>query len=203
MRHIKLILSAVVLLLTLSACQLPFTKSRPAPADVLLASECGQDKLKCCTDEPKCSFGQKCCPDPNDAKRNYCSDECTCGGLDEFCCASATKCQPGLSCAGDLCVMCGLAGGPCCETGAACPGVVEEGISYIECRSGTCVLCGVDGQNACAGETKCAPNHLLNNGICYRCGGSNQPCCRNERGEQSCDSEQNLVCELGFCKEDN
>jgi hypothetical protein len=202
MKHFKLILSAIILLLIIFGSWFYFFQKpkRTAPPEMILATECGQDKLKCCSDEPKCSFGQKCCPDPNDSTRDYCSDECSYGGLDEFCSATDPKCQTGLSCANGFCVPCGLAGGPCCETGAACPGMVEEGISFIECRSGTCVLCGVDGQNACAGETKCAPNHLFNNGVCYRCGDSNQACCRDEQGVQNCNQEQGLVCELGFCK---
>ena len=200
MRHIRILFSAVVLILILSACQLPFKKQRPLPPEMILASACGQDKLKCCTDEPKCSFGQKCCPEPNGGSRNYCSDECGCGALDEFCCAAEAKCQTGLICGDGFCVKCGLAGGPCCETGVACLAVAGRAENLVECRTGQCVACGVDGEPACRGKEKCAKNHLLNNGVCYRCGGSNQPCCRNEQNEQSCNSGTGLVCELGFCK---
>jgi hypothetical protein len=201
MKYIKPILSVVILLSVLFGFWYFFIQKtkRPLPPEMILAQECGQDKLKCCIDEPKCSYGQKCCPDPSGAPRDYCSDECTCGGADEFCCAGDLKCQDGLSCSGGFCVTCGLAGGPCCETGEACldaPGRAEK---LIECRSGVCAACGVDGETACTSKERCAKEHLLNNGICYRCGGINQPCCRDEQGEQSCNEEAGLICELGFC----
>lgn len=202
MKHFKLILSAVILLFVIYGFWYFFIHKpkRPLPPEMILAQACGQDKLKCCTDEPQCSFGQKCCPDPNNAARDYCSDECTYGGPDEFCSATDPKCREGLACADGFCVKCGLAGGPCCETGEACLEAPGQQGRLIECRTSTCVACGVDGQSACAGAAKCAPNHLLNNNICYRCGDSNQACCRDEQGEQSCDHEKGLVCELGFCR---
>jgi hypothetical protein len=202
MKHLKPILFVVFLLLALSVLWYFFIyqTKRPLPPEMILATECGQDKLKCCTDEPKCLFGQKCCPDPNNSTRDYCSDECSFGGLDEFCSLTDPKCHEGLSCLNGFCVTCGLPGGPCCENGGSCLSTANQNEALIECRAGTCVSCGVDGQSACNGVRQCAPNHLLNNGICYRCGSLNQACCRDEQGAQSCNGKPGLVCELGFCK---
>ncbi len=188
--------------------------------EVLMAQECGLDGLPCCLDkEPPCFYGQQCCVDPNNPKHNACRDECSCGGLDEFCCKD-NQCQEGLACrdgycveCGDRgeaccpqevcnndlvcyhkqCVSCGLTGSPCCKNDKACLNQDDRDKYRNECQEGICILCGSSGQKACQSKPFCNPNNLLNNTFCYHCGAYNQPCCEGEK----CDL--GLSCQLGFC----
>jgi len=226
----------LTLLVGLSGCQFKKTVSQEnGKQDILMAQDCGMDGLKCCADEPSCSFGQKCCVDPNDPSRNRCANECSCGHLEEFCCQGDSKCQAGLNCtdgncvacgkekepccgadktcqakavdqttsltcANNVCVACGRPGNPCCALGKKCQDQLPEIESLLECKDGLCSECGANGLIACQGESGCVAGQLLNNNICYKCGGSNQPCCRNQKNEQICDSKDQLTCDLGFCK---
>jgi hypothetical protein len=196
--------------------------------EVILAQDCGMDKLRCCPDrEPPCFYDQICCPDPNDLERNYCADECTYGGEKEFCRAEEVKCDNGLVCYrgycvkcgggqepccddricnSDLmcyeerCVQCGLANNPCCNEGLACLNQVSIDNNRTECRDGICIKCGTSGYKTCWGEPKCNLGHLLNNDNCLQCGGYNQPCCNEESGNgYDCNPDLGLKCQLGFC----
>lgn len=198
----------------------------PLGPEVLLGSECGFDYLPCCQTEPKCSFGQKCCPDPNDPGRSYCADECTCGAEQEFCCAGNTceedlvcyfgncrycgregdiccgeegTCNDGLSCLDNECVPCGIAGNPCCEEDEPCQHL-EEG--RLECLNSLCELCGFGGLRACEQDEACLKGHLYNNNSCFVCGGSNQPCCNEDSGlPYDCNPNKGLICDTGFCRQ--
>lgn len=188
--------------------------------EVLLARDCGLDKMKCCDEDPPCSYGQECCADPNDSSKNYCSDSCSCGAKEEFCCAGGLcqgdlaclgglcqscgrekefccpakreACGLGLICSGERCEKCGLVGNACCPGDNGC---WSDKKGRAECSLGKCVACGYGGHPACQSGEKCLAGNLLTNGRCEYCGGFNQPCCQNER----CEEKSGLKCELGFC----
>lgn len=224
----------VALSIVVTGCNINFFKKTVEDDDswkdeILWGQECGLDRMSCCTDrEPVCAHGQECCTDPNDPDRDYCADECTCGGGGEFCCADEPKCQSDLTCyqgyctpcgandqpccSGDLicrddlvcykerCVECGLAGNPCCVDETACYNQEKTDKSRTECYDGVCVYCGSRGKIACLKGTPCNPGHLLNNDFCHECGEYNQPCCNEDSGlGYECSSEKGLVCQLGFC----
>jgi hypothetical protein len=219
----KTFFSLILLILLpflLSACGSGKVQGRQAP-EVLLARDCGFDKLMCCQEEPACSYGQQCCTDPNSPAKNYCADDCSCGDEEEFCCAgnicqgelaclggfcqvcgqagqtccpTEEKCGAGLVCRDDQCKICGRAGNPCCSIGDPC----DKNLS-AECREGLCVKCGSNGNPTCAGG-KCAKGHINVSGRCETCGGSNQPCCAKTASlGYDCDPAKKLTCELGFC----
>lgn len=191
---------------------------------IIMGSECGFDYLSCCEEEPVCSFGQKCCVDPNDPNRNYCADECTCGAENEFCCQGnacqqglicylgncqacgsegemccpgENECEPGLMCHEGECLRCGLPGNPCCDGNC----IATSSWERAGCFNGMCYLCGSKGLKACPGTDPCSLGHLFNNGVCYVCGDVNKPCC-NEQAElgYDCDPKKGLICDLGFCR---
>lgn len=214
----------MIFAVSLSACgKKQLTPNTDGP-DVLMARDCGLDKMQCCAEEPACSYSQKCCTDPNDKDRNYCSNECTCGAETEFCCAGdkcndglecyngycskcggkdqpcceSSKCGDGLACADERCVECGLAGNPCC--GEKCQTDDKEDDTRTECQSGICASCGTSGHDACHGGTKCVRGNLFNNDTCFGCGQDNEPCCDEQAGlGYDCDPKKNLECDLGFC----
>ena len=222
----KLLILAVSLVLILSGCGAKQgVPERQAP-EVLLAQECGFDKLPCCSSDPVCNFEQQCCVDPNDHNRNYCSDSCSCGHSEEFCC-EGEKCSNGLTCHGgiclecgsegdvccpgeaaclaglacleDECVQCGLAGHPCCAGAEPC--LFEKG-ARSECFRDLCRNCGFDGNAACQDEPYCQEGQILTGGRCERCGDLAKPCCNIGSGRDfECDPKKGLVCELGFCSE--
>ena len=196
--------------------------------EVLYADECGFDGLRCCDDmEQLCKFGQSCCVNPKNEKENYCAESCDfgkenafcrnenpvcgigltcknsrclpCGREDQFCCQAPNFCKNSLVCFNNKCVNCGQAGYPCCDTELSCLKQDNHGNVRTECRDKICRPCGYDGVNACASEPFCNSGTLNNNGVCSQCGGLNQPCC----DEKSCNLEENLVCELGFCGKKN
>lgn len=199
------------------------TDSRDWEKDVLQASECGFDGLACCVNqEPTCLYGQTCCPHPLDPAKTHCFEDCSCGQADKFCCAGEDPCgqdlicfegfcaecggleerccdnlacEAGLACKQGQCVSCGLAGNPCCPDAPKCQ-KLEDKTKFLECKSGFCSYCGSGGFNACQTEPFCLENNLLNNGICYSCGGNSEPCCAGEEGG-AC--REGLDCELGFC----
>lgn len=218
------------LLMTLSACGF---RGEPAgdtdnwKDEILLAHECGMDGLPCCPDEDEsCFYGQVCCTDPGNMKRNYCADNCACGEFKKFCCADEPRCDAGMACAGGYCLACGgdgepccdggepcgsglvchggscrecgFTGNPCCDGDTACRNEKNTGEDRVECQNGVCVSCGFGGNTACLAEPCCASGHLLNGGACIVCGGHNRPCCAPdpETGERC---NNGLVCELGFC----
>ncbi len=222
-------ISAFFLILILSACsssKQAAIKESPLP-EVLMAHDCGFDKLKCCEDKPSCKYGQKCCQDPNNSENNYCADECGCGQLDEFCCSdnickenlrcsegkcvecgnksqkcckNETICNDGLICHNDECLECGVEGNPCCETGKKCSFENEMNEDRTECINGGCKKCGSNGLLACLSQPNCLAGHLFNNGYCFRCGDINQPCCDNKLATgYICNSDKNLKCDKGFC----
>lgn len=220
-----------MLLLVFSGCsggkggQKTVKRSQP---EVLLATGCGFDKLSCCASEPTCNFGQQCCPDPNNPNRNYCSEDCSCGGQEEFCCENsqcsgdltcrdgfclkcggegdvccpgAVACSSSLACLNDKCVKCGELGNPCCQGSEKCLAVKGKN---IECFDNSCRLCGFDGAAACSSTTTtpCLKGQLLTAGKCERCGGLNKPCCDKESElGYDCDPSLKLACNLGFCSE--
>ena len=85
--RVRIIFLLAISAVLFSSCSL-FRSVTDAPEqkEILLARDCGLDKMKCCDSDPPCSYNQKCCTDPNDSLRNYCSDECGCGAEGEFCC---------------------------------------------------------------------------------------------------------------------
>lgn len=215
-----------LLLLILGGCADGPKPSKRAQNEILLASECGFDKLSCCASDPACNFGQQCCADPNDPNRNYCSTNCSCGGEDEFCCENfrcsgsltcrdgycvkcgdqgdvccpgAAACSSTLSCLNDKCVRCGQAGNPCCLGSEACSPVKG---GNTECFRGLCRLCGFDGAAACSSTQPCLKGQIFTGDRCDRCGGLNKPCCNQDSGlGYECDPSLKLECKLGFCSE--
>lgn len=225
MKSLFKIFLAVLLLSNLTGCFFSRQEVEEKP-EVMVGRDCGMDKFPCCDEEPPCSYAQKCCVDPNDSARNYCSDECTCGNEKEFCCKDEPKCKDGLvchqgncaacgkenepccnnfscgmglSCLQDKCVICGLPGNPCCG-GKTCLAEKNNDMNRTECYEGLCRLCGFGGNVACQNEPRCNTGQLLNNEVCHMCGDYNQPCC-NESAKTGydCDPKDNLKCELGFC----
>jgi len=210
----------------LAACATNQPTARKVP-EVLLGTDCGFDKLKCCVTSPACNYGQQCCVDPNDSARNYCSENCDCGANEEFCCAgnfcqgnavcsngicvacgdkdqsccaNEPGCSTGLVCQKNKCVACGSNGEPCCS-GNSCLSQTGE---RSECLNDICVNCGFDGNPACATGDKCLPGQLLSGKTCERCGQANQPCCNAASGVgYGCDPAAGLKCQLGFCATEN
>ncbi len=228
-RKIGNICSLFVLLFVISACSLGSSGEGGDDwkDEILMAQECGEEGLMCCVDQdPVCKYGG-CCVDPNDTTNDYCGESCEFGKLDTFCrigddcdaglacslsfcveCGGTNQscCQDG-TCSGTLacfrgdCVECGVTGNPCCETEPFCLDEDTGKLNRAECGQEICSLCGANGNAPCANEPKCNDNHLLNNDHCYRCGGFNQPCCRDvspEGTEKYC-VEEGLECKLDFC----
>lgn len=219
-------LLVITVLLVFSGCALSFKKEAPKRQvpEVMLGQDCGFDKLQCCKTDPSCSFGQQCCVDPNDSTRNYCSEDCSCGDNDEFCCAGnkcngqaacykgiciacgekdqvccqeGDQCAKGLACQNGDCKECGINNGPCCPGEEKCS--VKEG-QRAECQQGICHNCGFDGNLACQEGDKCLKGQIFAGKTCERCGGANQPCCQEySRSGYECDLSQGLKCDLGFC----
>jgi hypothetical protein len=212
-----------VLFLLLSGCYFGSKNVKRVQPEILLATECGFDKLACCASEPTCNFGQQCCPDPNSPNRNYCSEDCSCGGEDEFCCEKSqcsngltcrdglclkcggegdvccpgtAVCSSSLACLDDKCVKCGEIGNPCCQGSKTCETAKGEN---NECYEGLCRSCGFDGSPACSSTSPCLKNQLLTGNRCERCGEINKPCCNKDLVGYDCDQSKGLVCELGFC----
>lgn len=201
--------------------------SRQVPA-VLLGTDCGFDKLKCCATTPACNYGQQCCVDPNNVNINYCSEDCSCGNNEEFCCAGnkcngnavcvngicsacgakdqvcctdATSCLGGLVCSENKCLECGLSGEPCCEGANSC---LRKAGEKAECLNNFCQNCGFDGNPPCTTGDKCLPGQIFTGKNCERCGQNNQPCCSVASSTSyACDSSASLKCELGFCAIEN
>lgn len=195
--------------------------------EVLVASECGMDGLRCCSDpEVACQFGQECCVDPNNPENNYCADNCNFGQMNTFCRQGDPQCDEGLACFGskcivcgnekqpccsgncqegllchqDQCLKCGEAGAPCCAVAPGCTHANSADETRTECINGVCTFCGTNGGAACPDAPRCNPGHLLNNEFCLNCGGYNQPCCDTGAGAGSdCDQAEGLSCILGFC----
>ncbi|MDD4902014.1 MAG: hypothetical protein PHE24_02655 [Patescibacteria group bacterium] len=222
----------LLILLTFSLLILPACATNNQPParrvpQVLLGVDCGFNKLKCCATTPSCNYGQQCCVDPNDATRNYCSEDCGCGDNEEFCCAgnvcngdavcvkgicfacgekdqvccaNGESCSSGLVCQNNKCAECGLNGEPCCASDSCLPKTGERS----ECLNNICANCGFDGNPSCATGDRCLIGQLLTGKTCERCGQSNQPCCNENSGAgYDCDPSQGLKCELGFCAADN
>ncbi len=213
------ILFILFLLVFLSACG----KDSRRAEEVLVGRDCGMDKLKCCDEDPPCSYGQKCCPDLNNSGQNYCSNECTYGGEEEFCflgggcnngleclygicytcgkedsacCEEGSFCEDGLACLDGKCVKCGEVGNPCCDNS----GCAQKEGKRVQCSNDICSFCGFDDNLACVQGEKCARGNIYNNGDCLRCGNYNNPCCDFEAGlGYMCDIEKNLICKNGFC----
>lgn len=195
--------------------------------DVLLAQDCGMDGLQCCASDPKCSFGQECCADPNNSGKNQCADKCECGKQDEFCCAD-NQCSAGFACVDSKCTACGHELQPCC--GSECQGGGKKNNSPLACFQQKCVECGLIG-NPCCGSEKCFGSESTEktlaeckNGLCDTCGGNQQPACFGQEkclrgyllnndncfkcgGENEpccegfrCEVKSKLRCAQGFCQ---
>lgn len=212
--------------LVLGGCSSGTKISKRSQPEILLATECGFDKLACCASDPACNFGQQCCVDPNNPNRNYCSEECSCGGEEEFCCDNskcsdgltcrdglclkcggegnvccpgAVTCSSSLACLNDKCVKCGEIGNPCCLGSQSCQSGKGQN---NECYGGLCRSCGFDGSPACSSTIPCLNNQLLTANRCERCGELNKPCCQpDSKLGYDCDPAKKLVCDLGFCAE--
>lgn len=221
----------VLLVLIFSGCSirnLVPDKNVSWQEEVVMAKECGMDGLMCCPDtDPPCLYGMQCCTDSAKTFDNFCSDDCSCGKKDKFCCQGEKPCDAGMACvegrcrecgnennpccAGDICsgdlvcyqakcFKCGFAGNPCCAKEPFCENENKTDLNRTECREGTCALCGSGGNRSCSKEPFCIKSHLFNNDVCFPCGGFNQPCCDNKSDvDYICDPEKNLVCDLGFC----
>jgi hypothetical protein len=225
-RFFSLILLAS-LLFVLSACSNNDQSNKRYVPEVMLGTDCGFDKLKCCATTPTCNYGQQCCIDPNDAGKNYCSEDCSCGDNEEFCCAGnvcngqavclhgictvcgdkdqvccagAESCSSGLACLNNKCLECGVNGGPCCPQNSCLFKAGERS----ECLSGICTNCGFDGNPPCTTGDKCLTGQIFAGKTCERCGQNNQPCCNKDSNTgYDCDSSQGLKCDLGFCGNGN
>ncbi len=166
--------------------------------DVLIAQDCGMDGLQCCLDqEPQCQFGQTCCFAPNNPEIHYCADECDFGKKKMPCRLEGPVCDEGLGCKQDYCVECGESGNPCCQEEVKCKNQESLSSERAECINNICTNCGADGEVACPNQLKCLEGNLLNNDFCFRCGGLNRPCCKNEDNSMGCD--ESLECNFGFC----
>lgn len=218
-----------MLVVSLAGCSLPWQKKTDTKGqDVILARDCGLDHLKCCAEDPPCSYHQKCCSDPKDPNRNYCASECTCGGerdfccdgkdkcknglscyegvclkcgkKEEVCCGSKKECNPGFGCQNDFCTECGLVNHPCCRYNFQCEGQDKLDEKRTECISNTCTYCGHSGYPSCSKDPKCLRGTLYNNDTCFSCGKNNQPCCNSSAGTgYECDPKEGLKCNRGFC----
>ncbi|MEA3398769.1 MAG: hypothetical protein U9R06_03435 [Patescibacteria group bacterium] len=221
------------LILSLSGCSLAKQLNEEDnnwQDEIVYAEECGLDGLPCCPEEKglPCQYGQVCCADPNDPKKNRCVDDCGCGGENEYCCLN-NQCDSGLAClngdcvvcggstepccqndeeqcSGDLmcynnfCLECGLAGNPCCGGENACKNQELRNNDRTECFGGVCQKCGSDRQRICLKEPACNLGQILNVDSCLSCGGFNQPCCNESSGlGYECLPDSGLVCHLGFC----
>jgi hypothetical protein len=220
-----LLILLVFSICVLTACaEYDQSTSRYVP-EVMMGTDCGFDKLKCCTSTPVCNYGQQCCLDPNDSNRNYCDENCGCGNNEEFCCAgdvchgnavcvsgicqacggkdqicctASSSCADELTCFNDKCAECGKNGEPCCAGASQCSSPAGE---RSECLQGVCSDCGFDGNPPCFNGGKCQAGQLLTGKTCNPCGHSNQPCCDIASGTgYDCDPAQGLKCELGFCQ---
>jgi hypothetical protein len=214
----------------LSACTL-FGEKGTSKTDwqneVLMAQACGEEGLMCCINkDPICNYGD-CCFDPNNLSNNYCSENCDfgklntfcgpgntcdsglacqnsycveCGGIDQPCCGDK-KCGDDLACFRGTCVECGKTNNPCCLSEPFCALGGSTGLDRAECQQEICTECGANGRAACVEAPFCNEGHLLNNGICYRCGGFNQPCClkTSYEGTTKYCLEEGLACKLDFC----
>ena len=216
-----------ICIILLSGCQIKTPVIDDWENEVLLASECGMDGLRCCEDDPQCKYGQSCCVNPSNSLQNYCADDCTlgrlgsycrieaplcdqglacadnhchtCGGEDQPCCSGDTTCNNELVCHKDKCVVCGEPGNPCCLEGIACLDQERPNIGHAECRNEVCVYCGFNGKVSCEIGPACLKNNLYNNGKCLFCGELNKPCCDPKTNDYACNPDQKLKCELGFC----
>jgi hypothetical protein len=226
------ILLLFILMLAISACSLnkdAKTAEDDWENEILLASECGMDGLRCCAaPEEACRYGQQCCADPLNAKNNFCADSCELGAKHAFCraedpkcddgfackdgrciecgkdqgpcCAGQTACESGLVCNKEICEKCGLPGNVCCADGQACRSDNLRESGRTECRDNSCSFCGFSGSASCLGDPKCNPGNLLNNDSCFMCGGLNQPCCEIFGVNiYACDPKAGLICNTGFC----
>ncbi len=209
LKKITYLLIIFSLILVISACKNSDKNEEDNWEDeVLLASECGMDGLKCCVaPDEACKYGQSCCINPQDINKNFCGDDCTlgkeasycrleaprcdvgfackngkcmsCGGEEEPCCYVNTACANGLVCNKETCEKCGLPGNVCCETETKCLSETLREDGRTECRGNNiCSFCGYSKKVVCQSEPFCNPAHLLNNDKCYRCGELNQPCCK-------------------------
>jgi hypothetical protein len=224
-------LSLILLILSLfilSACAQKSQESESNVPEVMLGTDCGFDRLRCCTSTPVCNYGQQCCVSPNDASQNYCADNCHCGDNEEFCCAgnkcngqavcvkgicaacgdkdeaccaTGSGCSANLICQNNECVACGLGGDPCCAGSVSCTPITGQ---RSECLKNICVACGFDGNPPCTTGDKCLPGQIFAGKTCERCGQENEPCCDKASGENyDCDPNQALQCKLGFCSPGN
>lgn len=152
----------------------------PPTQDTLLAQECGMDGLKCCASEPKCSFGQECCVNPQDSKENYCADKCGLGGDGQFCRANS-ECDAGYTCMNRKCAKCGGDKQVCCGVSGSNDRCLVDKKKALVCYSEKCVECGVIG-NPCCGQScdKVDRSKQLaecKNDLCQACGGNGQAAC--------------------------
>ena len=75
--------------------------------EILMAQECGMDRLKCCDDDPACYYGQICCTAPDGSGKNYCADSCDFGIKNSFCRKDNSFCDQELVCSNSFCLNCG------------------------------------------------------------------------------------------------
>ena len=222
----SLLILLAFLIFILPACSTDQPAARKVP-EILLGTDCGFDRLKCCSTTPICSYNEQCCADPNDSSRNYCDNNCDCGANEEFCCAG-NQCRGNTVCVAGLCAACGGQGEPCCSGGAGCSAgsvcqndkCAECGINggpccpgsnclpktgeRSECLDNICAVCGFGGNPACTTGAECLPGQILTGKTCERCGQANQPCCDADSGmNYDCDPAAGLKCQLGFCAKGN
>lgn len=227
----RIIILCIAISISATGCAGKFWTSDPeenAESEVMLARDCGLDHFKCCAEEPACSQNQACCRDPKDPSRNYCADECKCGGERDFCCeggdpcqsgltcykgfclkcgqkddpccGEAQECNTGLGCQNGFCTECGLNGHPCCASAPKCANEGRKDKERAECLGGTCSFCGWGGYSLCPTEPSCLSGTLSNNGTCFNCGSFNQPCCNaSSTLGYECDPKDGLECVKGFC----
>jgi hypothetical protein len=222
-KYLSLIL-VIFSLFFLTACTKNNDENAQKAPEVLLGTDCGFDRLKCCATTPTCNYGQQCCVDPNDNSRNYCAENCECGNNEEFCCAgnkclgnavctngicsacgekgqaccdNGNSCSSGLVCSNNKCSECGNNGEPCCPGSDSC---LPKAGERSECLNNFCSNCGFDGNPSCLAGDKCLAGQLFTGKTCERCGENNQPCCNTDSGKNyDCDQSAGLKCQLGFC----
>jgi hypothetical protein len=227
-RRLLLLILLIFSCFTLAACASREQDTGRHVPEVLLGTDCGFDRMKCCTSTPICTYGQQCCANPNNASQNYCADNCHCGANEEFCCAG-NVCNGGATCVKGICAACGGKGEACCSSGDSCssglvcqdnrcaecghPGelcclgkeaCLAKAGGRAECLDNICADCGFDGNPACTAGDECLANNILAGKTCERCGQSNQPCCPvSSTVGYACDPAAGLKCDLGFCSSEH
>jgi subtilisin family serine protease len=143
---------------------------------------------RCGADDEPCCNGKDCAADLG---CSLTKKICTCGTLDEQCCALSTCKSGDLACNQDnnRCENCGGQDELCCS-GNSC----STDNLVCDANDDRCRLCGTSGMRCCAGSSCLTADLVCNADQCVACGQPGGPCC----GGQTCTGT--LVCVGGTCQ---